>query len=210
MPQNEKIRILVVDDHYFIRVGLAECIHLEPDMEIVAEASNGLQAVEEFRRARPDILLTDLILPGLNGTEVTAMICREFPDARIIILSTYGGDEDIYRAFQAGAKGYLLKSMERETLIDAIRAVHSGKNYVPPMIAQRLSQRLPRPDLSARELEVLHSVVNGLSNKEIGSALGITAGTVKLHVHNVLEKLKVADRTQAATAALRSGIIRVE
>lgn len=210
MPQNEKIRILVVDDHYFIRVGLAECIHLEPDMEIVAEASNGLQAVEEFRRARPDILLTDLILPGLNGAEVTAMICREFPDARIIILSTYGGDEDIYRAFQAGAKGYLLKSMERETLIDAIRAVHSGKNYVPPMIAQRLSQRLPRPDLSARELEVLHSVVNGLSNKEIGSALGITAGTVKLHVHNVLEKLKVADRTQAATAALRSGIIRVE
>jgi DNA-binding NarL/FixJ family response regulator len=209
MNKNGKIRILIVDDHYFIRVGLTECLHLEPDLEVVAEASNGPQAVEEYRRLKPDIILTDLLLPAMNGAEVTSTIRKEFPDAKAIILSTYDGDEDIYRAFQAGAKGYLLKSMEREVLVDAIRKVHSGQNYVPPIVAERLSHRMPRPELSARELEVLHLIVKGLSNKEIGSALTITEGTVKLHVHKVLEKLKVADRTQAATAALRSGIIRL-
>jgi DNA-binding NarL/FixJ family response regulator len=207
MEEHKKIRVLLVDDHYFIRVGLTECIHMESDMEVVAQASNGLQAIEEYRKTRPDILLVDLLLPGMSGTEVTSSVRKEFAEAKAIILSTYDGDEDIYRAFQAGAKGYLLKSIERETLAEAIRAVHSGKNYVPPIIAQRLSQRMPRPELTARELDVLHQIVKGLSNKEIASALNITEGTVKLHVHKVLEKLKVADRTQAVTAALHSGLI---
>jgi DNA-binding NarL/FixJ family response regulator len=207
MEEHKKIRILLVDDHYFIRVGLTECIHMEADMEVVAQASNGPQAIEEYRRTRPDILLVDLLLPGMNGSEVTSAIRKEFPVAKAIILSTYDGDEDIYRAFQAGAKGYLLKSIERETLAAAIRTVHSGKNYVPPIIAERLSQRVPRPELTARELDVLNQIVKGLSNKEIASTLNITEGTVKLHVHKVLEKLKVADRTQAVTAALHSGLI---
>jgi DNA-binding NarL/FixJ family response regulator len=209
MQQNKKIRILIVDDHYFIRVGLAECFRMELDLEVVAQASNGPQAIEEYRRVLPDILLLDLLLPGMNGAEVTAAIRQEFPEAKVIILSTYDGDEDIYRAFQAGAKGYLLKSMERETLVEAIRKVYSGRNFVPPIVAERLIQRMPRPDLSGRELDVLHFIVKGLSNKEIGAALKITEGTVKLHVHKVLGKLNVADRTQAATAALQSGIIRL-
>jgi DNA-binding NarL/FixJ family response regulator len=207
---DKKIRILIVDDHYFIRVGLVECIHMESDMQVVAEASNGVQALDAFRRLTPDIMLVDLVLPGMNGSEVTAAIRKEFPEAKAIILSTYDGDDDIYRAFQAGAKGYVLKCMERETLMEAIRIVYSGKNFIPPVVAERLSQRMPRPDLSVREVEVLHQIVKGLSNKEIGSALNITEGTAKLHVHKLLEKLEVADRTQAATAALKRGIIRLE
>jgi DNA-binding NarL/FixJ family response regulator len=210
MDENKKIRILIVDDHYFVRVGLTECIHMEADLEVVAGAGNGQQALEEYRRVRPDVVLVDLLLPGMNGSELTAAILRESPEAKAIILSTYHGDEDIYKAFQSGARGYLLKSMERETLVDAIRTVHRGRNYIPPVVAERLSRRMPRPDLSARELDVLHLIVKGLSNKEIGAALEITEGTVKLHVRKVLEKLKVADRTQAATAALQSGIIRME
>lgn len=205
-----KIRILIVDDHYFVRVGLAECIEMEPDMAVVAQAGNGQQAIEEYRRVCPDVLLADLLLPGMDGARLTSIVRKEFPGVRTIILSTYHGDEDIYRAFQAGAKGYLLKSMDRETLVEAIRTVHSGKTYIPPVVAERLSRRMPRPDLSARELEVLHLIVQGLANKEIGAALNITEGTVKLHVRKVLEKLNVSDRTQAATAALRSGIIRLE
>jgi two-component system NarL family response regulator len=210
LDPNQKIRILIVDDHYFVRVGLAECIHMESDMEVVGHASNGSHAVQEYRRTHPDILLVDLLLPGMDGIEVITAIRRESSEAKAIVLSTYHGDEDIYRAFQSGANGYLLKSMERETLVEAIRTVHSGKNYLPPVVAERLSRRLPRPSLSSRELDVLHLIVRGLSNKEIGSALSITEGTVKLHVHKVLEKLKVADRTQAATAALRSGIFHLE
>lgn len=183
---------------------------MEEDMEVVAEACNGAQAVEVFRKVIPDVMLVDLVLPVLSGPEVTATVRQEFPEAKAIVLSTYDGDEDIYRAFQAGARGYLLKSMERETLVQAIRVVHSGQNYIPPLVAERLSRRMPRPQLSARELDVLERIVEGLSNKEIGSALDITEGTVKLHVHNLLEKLGVADRTQAATAALQRGIIHLK
>jgi two-component system NarL family response regulator len=158
----------------------------------------------------PDIVLVDLRLPGTDGAEVIAALRREFPKVKAIVFSTYHGDEDIYRAFQAGAKGYVLKSMEREDVIQAVRTVQAGQSYLPPLVAERLSRRLPRPALSARELEVLHLIVQGRSNKEIGTALRITEGTVKLHVHAVLGKLQVADRTQAATAALRSGLVRLD
>ncbi len=207
---NNKVRILIVDDHYFVRLGLVECIHMEEDMEVVAEAGNGPQAVEAYRQAKPDVMVVDLILPVMSGIEVTTAVRQEFPTAKAIVLSTYDGDEDIYRAFQAGAMGYLLKSMEREALVQAIRVVHSGQNYIPPLIAERLSQRMPRPQLSTREVEVLRAIVQGLSNKEIGLALNITEGTVKLHVHKLLEKLGVADRTQAATTALQRGIIHLK
>ena len=202
------IRVLIVDDHYFVRLGLSECIMTQSDMEVVGGASNAEQALEQYRTLQPDICLIDLVLPGMSGAELTAQLLREWPQASALIISTFQGAEDIYRAFHAGAKGYLLKSMEPETLLEAIRTVHSGQNYVPPPIAELLSRRVQRPELSPRELEVLECIVKGLSNKEIAAALHITEGTVKLHVHKLLEKLGVADRTQAATAALHQGLFR--
>jgi two-component system NarL family response regulator len=209
MVEIKKIRILIIDDHYFIRAGLTDCLHLEPDMQVVAEASNGPKAIEEYRKVQPDIMLVDLVLPGMDGVEVITAVRQEFPKARTIILSAHDGEEDIYRAFQAGANGYLLKSMEPETLAEAIRKVHSGRNHVPPIIAERLTLRMPRLEFSTREKDVLHQIAKGLSNRDIGLALNIKEGTVKLHVHKVLEKMKVTDRTQAATAALRNGIVRL-
>jgi len=190
-------------------MGLSGSINLEEDMMVVAEASNGQQAIQLYRQQIPDIVLMDLRLPAMDGTATTTGICKEHPDARIIMLSTYDGDEEIYRSFQAGARSYLLKSVSREELLAAIRAVHSGQRYIPPAVAARLAERVPFIDLSARELEVLRLIVKGMSNKEIGAALNITEVTTKLHVGHILSKLKVNDRTQAATSALQRGIIHL-
>ncbi len=206
----EKIRIMVVDDHFVVRMGLAGSINIEPDMTVEFEASTGQQAIANFRQHRPDIVLMDLKLPGMGGVETTGIICKEFPDASIIMLSTHDGEEDIYRSLQAGARTYLLKTAAREELIDTIRSVHAGKRCISPAIGARLAERMTHAELTARELDVLKLIANGKSNKEIGSALQIAEVTVKLHVGHILAKLKVNDRTQAATTALQRGILHLD
>lgn len=206
----EKIRIMVVDDHFVVRMGLAGSINIEPDMTVEVEASTGQQAIANFRQYRPDIVLMDLKLPGMGGVETTGIICKEFPDASIIMLSTHDGEEDIYRSLQAGARTYLLKTAAREELIDTIRTVHAGKRCISPAIGARLAERMTHAELTAREVDVLKLIANGKSNKEIGSALQIAEVTVKLHVGHILAKLKVNDRTQAATTALQRGILHLD
>ena len=206
----KKIRILVVDDHFVVRMGLIGSINMESDMTVVAEASTGSQAIELYRKHAPHIVLMDLRLPGMNGIEATAALRNVFPDAKIIILSTYEGDEDVYRAMQAGARSYLSKNVLRDELLLAIRNVQNGQRYLPHPVAARLAERLQRPELSPRELEVLQLIVKGQSNKEIATTLAISEVTVKLHVSNVLTKLNVADRTHASTAAIQRGIVHLD
>jgi DNA-binding NarL/FixJ family response regulator len=206
----KKIRIMVVDDHFAIRMGLTGSINLEPDMVVEAEASNGSQAIEGFRKHQPDIVLMDLKLPGASGIEATAAICKDFPNAAIIMLSTHDGEEDIYRSLQAGARAYILKDAAREELMAAIRKVHSGERVISPAVGARLAERMTRAELTAREIEVLKLMSKGRSNKEIGSALGIAEVTVKLHVGHLLTKLNANDRTQAATTALQRGILHLD
>lgn len=201
---------MVVDDHFAIRMGLTGSINLEPDMAVEAEASNGSQAIEGFRKHQPDIVLMDLKLPGASGIEATAAICKEFPKAAIIMLSTHDGEEDIYRSLQAGARAYILKDAAREELMAAIRKVHAGERVISPAVGARLAERMTRAELTAREIEVLKLMAKGRSNKEIGSALGIAEVTVKLHVGHLLTKLNANDRTQAATTALQRGILHLE
>ena len=206
---NEKIRIVVVDDQAVVRQGFVSLINTVADMEVIAEGTDGRQAVELYRKLRPDVLLTDLRMPLMTGVEAIAAIRREFPSARVIVLTAFDGDEDIYRSLQAGALGYLLKDMFFEELEDAIRTVHAGRRRIPGVVAERLAVRMTGSDLTARELEVLERIVRGMSNKEIASALGISEATVKSHINNVLSKLDAADRTQAATKALQRGIIHL-
>ena len=206
----EKIRIMVVDDHFVVRMGLAGSINIEPDMSVDVEASTGPQAIASFRHHRPDIVLMDLKLPGMSGLETAGIICKEFPDAAIIMLSTHDREEDIYQSLQAGARTYLLKTAAREELIQAIRAVHAGERCISPVIGARLAERMTHTELTSRELEVLKLLAAGSSNKEIGGALQIAEVTVKLHVSRILAKLKVSDRTQAATTALRRGILHLD
>jgi two-component system NarL family response regulator len=210
MSTEKNIRILIVDDHFVVRMGLSAVIGTQSDMCVVGEAVNGRQAVELFRQHKPDVTLMDLRLPEINGVEAIVEIRREFPEARVIVLTTYDGDEDIYRALQAGARGYLLKDMLREGLLDAIRAVHAGGRRIPAEVASRLAERMTRTELTSRELEVLGLIVKGRSNKEIAAELRVAEGTVKIHVNNILSKLGVGDRTQAATFALQRGIIHLE
>jgi DNA-binding NarL/FixJ family response regulator len=207
---NKRIRILVVDDHFVVRMGLAGSLNLEPDMTVEAEASTGQQAIAYFRQHHPDIVLMDLKLPDMSGVETTNAICREFPDASIIMLSTHDGEEDIYRSLQAGARSYLLKTAARAELLHTIRAVHAGERCISPAIGARLAERMTHTELTSRELDVLKLIATGKSNKEIGSALQIAEVTVKLHVGHILAKLKASDRTQAATTALRRGILHLE
>ncbi|HEY6332444.1 MAG TPA: response regulator transcription factor [Blastocatellia bacterium] len=204
-----KLRLLVVDDHNIVRSGLSALINSESDMTVVAEATNGQQAIDLFREHHPDVTLMDLRLPGVGGVEAITTIRKEFPTARIIVLTTYDGDEDIYRALQAGASGYLLKGMFADELIEAIRAVHSGLRRIPPAVAQRLADRMGGAELTPREVEVLKLILKGNSNKEIGAALFISEATVKTHVNNILGKLGASDRTHAATMALQRGIIHL-
>jgi len=210
VSEQNPIKILVVDDHFVVRMGVSTLVNAQDDMTVIGEAANGKQGVELFRISRPDVTLMDLRMPEMNGVAAIVAIRNEYPDARIIVLSTYDGDEDIYRAFQAGARAYLLKDMHHEELVNAIRAVHQGQRFIPPAIANRLAERMPRSELTARELEVLKLIVKGMSNKEIAAALLITEGTVKIHVNNMLSKLGVSDRTKAATTALQRGIVHLE
>jgi len=205
-----KLRILLADDHALVRIGLKTSIEMEPDFCVVAEAGTGEAALIDFRTHRPDIALIDLRLPGMDGVQTTAAICREFPEAKVILLSTYKGGDDILRAMQAGAKTYLPKSLQREELIAAIRAISAGETYMPNVVANRLAERLRRPNLTVRELEVLRLVAAGNSNKEIAALLSLEVGTVKLHVGKILEKLHARDRTEAATFAIQSGIVWVD
>jgi two-component system NarL family response regulator len=202
-----KIRLMVIDDQAVVRQGFVSLIKTVPDMEIVGEGSNGQEAVDLFRQLRPDITLMDLRMPALSGAEAIRQIRSEFPAARIIVLTTFDGDEDIYRAVQAGAQGYLLKDMFFEELEAAIRKVHAGARLIPGSVAERLAARMSSSELTGRELEVLRQIVDGKSNKEIGNELNISEATVKSHINNILSKLGVSDRTQAATTALQRGIV---
>jgi len=205
----KKIRILVVDDQAVVRQGFVALVNLVPDMMVIAEATNGKQAVEQFRIHQPDITLMDLRMPVMSGVEAISAIRREFPQARIIVLTTFDGDEDIYRSLQAGAQGYLLKDMFFNELEEAVRKVHAGSRRIPNVVADRLAERMGSSDLTGRELEVLEQIVKGKSNKEIASALRISEATVKSHINNLLSKLGVTDRTQAATTALQRGLVHM-
>ena len=210
MSKPNPIRLLIADDHLVVRVGLRSMLDTQPGMVVVAEAANGREAFELFREHKPDVTLMDLRMPIMGGVEATIAIRGEFPDARVIVLTTYDGDENIYRALRAGAMAYLLKDIPRGEFLDDVRAVYSGQYCIPPAVAARLAQRLPYSELSSRETEVLKLIVEGLSNKEIGSALTISESTVKNHVNSILAKLRVSDRTHAATMALRRGIVTVD
>jgi DNA-binding NarL/FixJ family response regulator len=205
----EPLRVMLVDDHYLVRVGLASIIALESDMTVCAEAASGEQAIEQYRSQRPDVTLMDLRLPGMNGSETTQAIRVEDPNARVIVLSTYAGDEEIYVALQAGAMAYLLKSVQREELIQTIRKAAMGQRHIPPELASRLAGRVARSQLSARELDVLRLMVTGKRNKDIAAALDISEGTVKIHVSSILGKLGVSDRTEAVTVSLQRGIVQL-
>lgn len=200
---------MTVDDHPIYRGGLASLIAAYPDFRLVAESANGREAVECFRQHRPDVTLMDLSMPVMNGVEAIGAITAEFPEARIIALTTWDGDADIHRALEAGARGYLLKDVVSEEVAAAIRQVHAGGRVIPSGVAQRLAEFAPRIDLTDRELEVLTHMAKGLSNKEIGVALGRTEATIKVHVLHILQKLDAADRTEAVTIALRRGIIHL-
>ncbi len=206
---DQPIRILIAEDHLIARVGVKAIINAQPDMKVVAEAVNGMQAVELYRKHRPDVTLMDVRMPGMSGVEATIAIRGEFADAHIIALSTYGGDEDIRRALQAGARSYLTKDVLGEELIRAIHAVHAGGKYLPAGVAAALESSALPAGLSAREMEVLALIVKGQGNKQIAFQLGIAEHTVKNHVKNILSKLSVDDRTQAATAAIQRGIIHL-
>lgn len=208
MTPSPNIRVLVVDDHPIVRTGLTTMLRSESGLEAVGEAKTGVEAISQFRMLQPDVTLMDLRLPELTGVEAITAILTDFPDARIIILTTYDGDEDIYRGLQTGAKGYLLKDADRSELIKAIRAVHAGESYIPTVVGAKLVKRLNEPQLSDRELDVLKLVAKGKTNHAIGLALGITEGTVKFHLNHILQKLGVSDRTQAVIAAFQRGIAK--
>src|SRR5262245_12694980 len=207
---SQNIRVMVVDDHQIVRQGLVALLNTEPGLTVVAEATNGQQAVELYRQQRPDITLMDLRLPVLGGVEATKTIRQEFPAAKIIVLTTYDGDEDIYRALQAGAQSYLLKGVSFDELLEAIRTVHAGARRIPSAVAERLAERMTGQELTARELQVLELIVKGRSNKEISTELAISEATVKSHINSLLSKLGVSDRTQAATSALQRGLVHLD
>lgn len=206
---NNKIRIMVIDDQAVVRQGFVSLINTVPDMEVIAEGINGQQAIDLYNEHTPDITLIDLRMPVMSGVEAIAAIRSKFPDARLIVLTTYDGDEDIYRSLQAGAKGYLLKDVFFEELETAIRTVHAGSRHIPAAIAMRLAERMSSTDLTSREMEVLELIVRGQSNKEIGASLSISEATVKSHINNILSKLGVTDRTQAVTTALQRGLVHL-
>ena len=205
--QAEAIRILTVDDHQLLREGIAAVLESQEDMTLVAQASNGREAVESFRRLRPDVTLMDLRMPDMSGIEAITAIRGEFPDARIIVLTTYAGDAQAAAALKAGAAGYLLKSSVRKELLETIRAVHSGKRRVPPEIATEIAEHVADDALTGREVEVLRRVAAGKSNKLIAVELDISEGTVKTHMKSILPKLDASDRTHAVMIALKRGIL---
>ncbi len=210
MSDDGKIRILIADDHPFFVDGLAANVEAEADMVVVARASDGREAVARAREHGPDVILMDLRMPVMNGVEAIREIVRAAPESRIIVLTTYDGDEDIHRALKAGAKAYLLKDVFREELLAAVRGVYNGKRHIPAHVAGRLAERMASEELTDREVEVLRLVAAGRSNREIGEALSIAEGTVKAHVNNILNKMGANDRTHAAMLALQRGLFRFE
>lgn len=206
MNQPSSIRVLVVDDHPVVRQGLIGMLEEASDIVIVGQGRNGHEAIAVFQQQQPDVALMDLRMPEMGGVQAITVICNEFPNARIIVLTTYDTDEEIYRGLRAGAKGYLLKDSEPEELLTAIRTVTRGQQYIPLNVAAKLVQRMTAPELSDRELEVLKLVGQGMSNQEISTALNISESTVKTHINRILSKLDVKDRTQAAIIALKRGI----
>ena len=209
MKSETPIRVLVAEDHLIARVGITTILNAQPDITVVAEASNGQQAVDMYRQTKPDVGLLDVRMPVLGGIEAVAAIRSVFPEARLICLSTYGGDEDIRRAMHAGAASYLTKDVLHDDLLNAVRAVAAGQSYLPEQVLAALQAQVPGPILSARELEVLELIVKGLANKQIAYVLNIAEHTVKNHVKSILDKLDVEDRTQAATAAIQRGIVHL-
>ena len=203
------IRVLVIEDHPVVRQGLVALLANAPGIEVVGSAADGLEGMHVFRSVRPDVTLIDLKMPRLGGVEAIQRMRQEWPDARFIVLTTFDGDEDIYRSMQAGAKAYLLKGMEVEELLAAIRTVHAGRASVPSSIAEKLAQRVGSQDLTTREVEVLERIVAGRANKEIANDLNISEATVKSHVNSLLGKLGVNDRTHAAVVALQRGIVHL-
>lgn len=203
------IRILTVDDHPLLRKGIAALVNAEPDMKLIAEASNGREAIEKFRQHRPDLTLMDLQMPDLNGTEVISRIQSEFPNARIVVLTTYQGDAQVLRALRAGARAYILKGHVHRELLETIRAVHAGQKRIPPDIAAQLAEHATDDALSSREIDVLRLIAAGNSNKLIADQLSIGEATVKSHVTNILSKLGANDRAHAVTIGLKRGIIEL-
>jgi DNA-binding NarL/FixJ family response regulator len=201
---------MLVDDHPAFRKGMAALIESEPGLEVVAQTGDGREALELYRQKQPDVVLMDLRLPGIGGVEATLAIRQEFPEARVIVLTTFDTDEDIYRAVQSGAKSYLLKDTPEDELAATIRAVYAGEQALSPKLAQRLADRRKRADLSSREMDVLQLLIKGRSNKEIGSSLFLSEDTVKAHLKTLFAKLKVQDRTEAAISAIRHGIVHLE
>ncbi len=207
--RREKIRLLLVDDHIVVRMGLVTAAGSEPDMTVVADVASGPEALAAYRKHRPDVVVLDLRMQGMGGVETLRQLRTEFPDARIVIFSNYASGEEVYQALRSGASGFVVKEMSLERLLEGIRRVYQGEQYIPTEIAARIGERM-LTQLSTRESEVLQLVARGLSNKEIGSALAITEGTVKIHLTNILSKLGVSDRTQAILAAAKRGILQLE
>ncbi|PYV01688.1 MAG: DNA-binding response regulator [Acidobacteria bacterium] len=207
---SQQIAVLIADDHPVVREGLVALINRQEDMQIVAEACNWLEAVEKFCSRQPDVGMMDLRMPGMDAVDAISAIREHAPEARIILLTTYDNEEDIYQGLQAGAKGYLLKDTTREELVQCIRAVNNGGTWIPPAVAAKLASRVGAVDLTDRELEVLRLMVTGKSNKEIGAALNVTEGTVKVHVSHILQKLRASGRTEAISLALKRGVARLD
>ncbi len=210
VPERRKIRVLIVDDHPVVRFGIAAIVGSQPDMLVAGEANTGEEAVAFCLKNAVDIVLMDLRLPGMGGVETITAIRKQSPEPRFIVLTTYDGDEDIFRALAAGAQSYLLKAMSHVELANAIRKVYAGLKFLPENISRALTERTPGSELSPRELQVLNLIVDGRSNREIGEALGISEATVKWHVNIILSRLHVTDRTQATVAALKRGIVHLD
>ena len=203
------IRIVLVDDHLMVRLGLASMLGQERDLRVVGEASSGAEAIKQCDVHRPDVVLMDIRLPDISGVEATAVIVKQHPEIKVVMLTTYEGDEDVFQAIKAGAKAYFTKSVAGPELVQAIRSVHGGQYCLPPDIAGKLAQRYSLPELTPREREILERIAGGRSNKEIAALLNLAENTVKNHVHVILEKLGVQDRTQAVTNAIKRGILHI-
>jgi DNA-binding NarL/FixJ family response regulator len=209
MSEAIRIRVLSVDDHPLLREGLAAVINNQPDMVLIAQACNALEAIQQFRKHLPDVTLMDLRLPDKSGIDAMIAVRAEFPEARVIMLTTFEGDVEIQRALEAGARGYLLKSMPPKELVEVIRQVHAGKKRIPPQLAAQLAEHLSDEDLTPREIEVLGQIAGGNRNRDIAEKLFITEETVKVHIKHIMEKLGASDRTQAVAIGVRRGIIEL-
>ena len=209
LKASPRIRVLVVDDHPIMRVGIAAIIQATPDMTTVAQAGSGEEAIELFEKYLPDVTLMDLRLPGMSGVDAIRAVIARHSNAKVVVLTTYEGDEDIHQALEAGARSYIIKGMPHDALVNAVRRVHAGGRFLPSPVSRALSSRIPNSDLSAREREVLDLIVQGKSNKEIATDLGISESTVKCHVSVILMRLNVTDRTQAVVTALQRGLVHL-